>query len=218
MNIKMQKPADKVWADEAGNKIPFARLTATEKLMEKSAFQIATRAYKLNKELRAFKAYIRLLCEGAYNSFMIENDGKELSKKGNYTWFNFDRSIRIEVDIQEAIKFDDLTIALAKEKLDDFIGSNIKGAEDFIKDLIMSAFATQNGRLDVKKVLGLKRHKSRIKDQRYHDAMDLIDKAIRRPDSKSYYRVSVRLDDGQYEGIDLNFSSVAPYEEEVECS
>lgn len=209
MTITMQKPADKIWEDEAGNKIPFTRLRPHEKLMEKSAYQIATRAAKLNKELQAFKTFIREQCEEAYNTFMVDNNGKGTTKKGNYTWFNFNRSIKIEVDIQEAIRFDDLTIALAKEKLDDFIGSNIKGAEEFIKDLIMSAFATQNGRLDVKKVLGLKRHKSRIKDQRYHDAMDLIDSSIRRPDSKSYYRVSIRNDVGQYESIDLNFSSIA---------
>ena len=209
MNITMQKPADKLWVDEAGNKVPFNRLKPSEKMMEKAAYQIATRAEKLNKELKAFKAFIRDQCEEAYNAFMTDNNGKAATKKGNYTWFNFNRSIKIEVDIQEAIRFDDLTISLAKEKLDDFIGSNIKGAEDFIKDLIMSAFATQNGRLDVKKVLGLMRHKDRIKDQRYHDAMDLIHKAIRRPDSKSYFRVSVRKDDGEYENIDLNFSSVS---------
>jgi hypothetical protein len=209
MTIKMQKPADKIWVDEAGNKIPYTRLKPYEKLHEKIAYQIATRAEKLSRELQALKAYIREQCDEAYNAFMSDNNGKGTTKKGNYTWFNFNRTIKIEVDIQEAIRFDDLYIALAKEKLDDFIGSNIKGAEEFIKDLIMSAFATQNGRLDVKKVLGLKRHKSRIKDQRYHDAMDLIDQSIRRPDSKSYYRVSVRNDAGQFESIDLNFSSIA---------
>jgi len=207
--IRMQKPADKMWEDETGSKIPYSRITATEKLQERNAHLLAARALKLNDELTRFKAQIKAASDAVYKSFMQENDGKGASKKGNYTWFNFDRSIRIEVDVQEAIKFDDLTIDLAKEKLDDFIGSNIQGAEEFIKDLIMSAFAKQNGSLDVKKVLGLKRHKSRIKDQRYHEAMDLIDKAIRRPESKSYYRVAVRNEQGQYEGIDLNFSSIS---------
>jgi hypothetical protein len=40
--------------------------------------------------------------------------------------------------------------------------------------------------------------------------MDLIDKAIRRPNSRSYYRVAIRNNQGEYESIDLNFSSISP--------
>src|ERR1044072_7533211 len=172
MNIRMQKPADRLWVDEAGNKVPVTRLNEYEKVMEKNAFQIATRAKKLHEELKAFKTFFMSACDEAFNAFMIDNDGKKVTEKGNFTWFNFDRSIRVEIDIQEAIRFDDLTITLAKSKLDEFIGCNVQSSEEFVKDLILSAFENSTGKLDVKKVLGLKRHKTRIKDQRYHDAMD----------------------------------------------
>ena len=72
----------------------------------------------------------------------------------------------------------------------------------------MSAFETSRGKLDTKKVLSLKRHASRIKDKRYHEAMDLIDKAIRKPESKTYFRVWEKDENGQYKSVDLNFSSI----------
>lgn len=205
--IKQQKPSDKSWTDEAGNLIPYNRTTPVERLMEKEAAKMARKAVKLNADLSQFKREIRDTSEQVYASFLNENEGRKPSK-GNYTWYNFDRSVKIEISINERIEFDEMTINLCKETLMDFIESNITGSDEFIKSLILAAFETSKGKLDVKKVLSLKTHQSRIKDKRYHEAMKLLDKAIRRPDSRTYYRIWLRNDKGDYNNIDLNISSL----------
>lgn len=208
MNIYKQTPSQKFWKDESGTSIPVSRLTRSEKLAEKASYAIATKALKISGDLSAFKAEIKQLSETVYNALLEENGIKNGTRKGNFTWFNFDRSIKIELDLQESIKFDEVLIGLAQEKLTEFISSAISGSDDFIKDMVLDAFNKTNGRLDVRKVLGLRRHKQRAKDGRYHEAMELIDKAIRRPDSKLYFRVFVRDENGVYNSIDLNFSSI----------
>ena len=206
MTITKQVPSDKHWKDEAGNQIPYSRITASERMMEKDAYKIASAAMKLNASLKDFKLFIKTCSDQAYAAFLADNGEK--SRKGNYTWHNFDRSIRIEVSVQDRIEFDEMTIGLCKDKLMEFIGSNITGSDEFIKGLVLSAFETSRGKLDTKKVLSLKTHQSRIKDKRYHEAMQLLDKAIRRPDSCIYYRIWVKDEKGTYKAIDLNFSSI----------
>ena len=90
----------------------------------------------------------------------------------------------------------------------ELVGESISTDKEFIKELVMSAFQTSKGQLDTKRVLGLKKHAKRIKDERYHEAMALIDDSIRKPSSKTYFRVWLRNTQGTYESIDLNFSSI----------
>lgn len=207
-SIKQQKPADQSWIDESGKSIPYNRTTQTEKLREKLAFKVFQQASKINQMLKEYKKMVREASQAYVASFVSESKGGAVTEKGNYTWYNFDESIRIEVDAQESIRFDDLTIVQAKEKLMSFIGSAVKG-EDFVIALISDAFQNTKGRLDVKKVLSLRKHRQRIKSPVYHEAMDLIDNAIRYRDSKTYYRVAVRDSNGEYQTIDLNLSSIS---------
>jgi hypothetical protein len=128
--------------------------------------------------------------------------------KGNYTWFNFDRSVKIEVSVNERIEFDDLTIKACKEKLDEFLSENVTSKHEMIKQIVTDAFSTTRGKLDAKKVMSLLRYKDKVKDALFLESMELLEKSIRRPDSKTYYRISERMEDGGYRVIDLNFSSI----------
>lgn len=75
--------------------------------------------------------------------------------------------------------------------------------------MIIDAFETQrNGQLDTKAVMKITRYEKRIDDAKFSAAVDLINSAIRRPKSKSYFRVSVRNEEGGYDNVDLNFSSI----------
>lgn len=203
-----QTAKDSIWNDESGNQIPFNRITATEKLHERSSAKLLKGALAINKQLALFKTEMQTLSTEAYEAFMnSKNTSKET--KGNFTWFNFNRTIKIEVAISERIEFDDLTIIAAKNKLDEFLDINITSKNEFVKQLVMDAFETKrNKQLDVKKVLGLTSHKSRINDPLFSEAVDLITSAIRRPESKTYFRIWLKDDDGKYNNIDLNLSSI----------
>lgn len=199
-----------MWLDEAGSSIPYNRTTPYERKAERMTFKLAKEAIRLNKALADFKESVRKEAEELYELFVSENNGKVGKGRGGATFFNFDRSIKVEVSVQDLISFDENLINLAKEKLDEVLNEGLTGAKEFVKPLLMDAFKTSNGKLDTRRVLGLRRYAGRIKDTRYDEAMVLIDKSIRRPQTREYFRVWVKDETGEYQDIQLNFSSIKP--------
>jgi hypothetical protein len=209
LTIKQQKPADKKWADEAGEQIPYERTTKYERAAESAIAKLAKEAVMINAKLENFKTQIRETAQDLYNKFIEQNDGKIQGKgKGNITLYNFNRSIKVEVAVNEPIHFDEEYIKLAKAELDAFIKDSLGESSKWIEPLILSAFEKSRGELDTDKVLSLKKHAARITDERYHKAMKFIDQAINRPTSKEYYRVWIRDGQGQYKNVQLNFSAI----------
>lgn len=204
--IEKQKSTEQYWKDEKGILCLYNRTTKSERLMEAQSYKLAKEALKLNQELSAFKKYVKEVCQEVYDTYMAEREVTQT--KGNFTWYNYDRSIRVEVSINERIEFDDLGITACKAKLHDFLQENVESKDAFIKDMVMDAFETSRGKLDAKKVMSLLRYRSKIKNQLFQDALNLLEESIRRPESKTYFRVSTRNDDGKYDVIDLNFSSI----------
>lgn len=207
MKIKKQKSSDKLWQDESGQSIPYDRTTKYERAAEVSTYRMASEGMKLHQQLSKYKDFIRIQATRLYEIFTEEN-GQIGKGKGSATFFNFDRSIKVTVKVNELITFDDNTISLAKEKLDAFLTEGLDGAKDFVKPLVMEAFHQRNGQLDTKRVLGLKQHAHRIDHPLYTEAMKLIDKAVRRPSTREYFQVWVRSENGEYEDIQLNFASI----------
>ena len=74
--------------------------------------------------------------------------------------------------------------------------------------MVLSAFETRRGQMDVPKIMALKKWADRIKDERYTEAMKLIDSAIRKPQTATYYTVEVRDEEGKYKNISLSLADV----------
>ena len=210
MNLK-QKSTEKICIDESGQQIPYNRTTPNERMKERLAYKLLTEAETINQRLISFKELISEVVEEVIEAARKENAVK-LEGKGNYTWYNFNRTIKIEVNVQEAIKFDELTIESAREKLMDLIRTNISG-DDFIISIVEDAFQTSRGKLDPRKILGLRKHTERINNKElkkeWESVMKLIDKSISRPTSKSYFKVWKLDEEGKYQGVELNFSALS---------
>ncbi|HLO59022.1 MAG TPA: DUF3164 family protein [Lentimicrobium sp.] len=202
-----QKSTAEFWIDEAGNKIPYNRTNKVERLMERQATKLLAKAKEVQAKLIALKAEFQAISDEVYNAFMAEREIKS-ERKGNFTWYNFDRSIKVEINISERITFDELTITGAREKLDQFLTENMDGKIEFIKELVIDAFKTSKGQLDAKKIMSLLKYRSKIKHEMYQSAMNDIESAIRRPSSRTYYRIFERTESGDYKLIDLNLSSI----------
>lgn len=207
LEINAQKSSDKMWKDEKGVEIPFSRTTKSERMMESQSFKILKNALQLNERLNVFKQEIKEICEKVYATYM-EEQNNEKATKGNFTWYNFDRSIKIEVSINERIEFDDMAITACKDKLNQFLSDNVESKDAFIKEMVLDAFETSRGKLDAKKVMSLLRYRSKIKATLFQEALNLLESSIRRPDSKMYFRVWHRNEAGKYENVELNFSSI----------
>lgn len=206
--FNQQKAKQSHWQDEAGENIPYNRTTKYERKAERVLASLGKGAIDLNAKLSAFKDKVANEAQGLYDAYMQEKNGKIGKNKGNVTLFNFDRSLKVQVDVTERITFDDLAIQNVQNKLMSFIDEAVSSEKDFIKSIVQSAFETSRGKLDVKKVLSLKKHADRIKNPTYHEAMKELDAAIRRPKSKTYFRVSVRNEQGGYDDVQLNFAAL----------
>lgn len=203
--------AKKQWIDENGITIPASRVTKTEKNREKVCDRLVRRAVNMSEKLAEYKAEFAKEVDKVYQDVMREAGIDTAERKGNFTFYNFDRSIKVETDVSERIEFDDAQIAVAKEYFDLFLDNASGGVDAMIRELIMDAFSTSRGRLDTKKVLNLTRYRGRIDANKYphfHRALDAIEMGIRKPDSKKYHRISIRNKDGEYEAVNLNFSSL----------
>ncbi|HRY33419.1 MAG TPA: DUF3164 family protein [Bacteroidales bacterium] len=203
----IQKIKDDHWTDESGKKVPVQYVFTGARLRERHAGTLVKEARRVNARLTKFKYLMERLCQEVYIKAMEEYRSKT-DGKGNFTWFNFDRSVKVEVSISDRIDFDDLSIKAAKEKLDQFLTENLDAKQEFVKDLVIDAFSTTHGRIDAKKVFQLMKYRSKISAPLFQDALNILQEGIRKPGSRTYFRIWERDKDGKYEIIDLNFSSI----------
>lgn len=205
--------AKKVWKEENGLIIPANRITPAEKQKEVICDKLLKKALRIQKLLVDFKEEISKEAYKAHNGMLEENGGNVRDGwKGNFHVFSFDRSIKVEVSAQDQIKFDDALMDVAKQHFDTFL-NNAAGSQldEMISEMITDAFNTSRGKLDTKKVLGLVAKRQRVPKDKYphfYMALDAIEKGTKRTFSKKYHRISVKNDDGKYEVVDLNFSSL----------
>lgn len=208
LKINQQKPTLPLWKDEAGFEIPVKRISPSEKRRERSLADIARKAVNLNTALTEFKTYLETTVDALYLDFLAENNGKIGKNKGNVTLFNFDRSIKVVVKMQDRIDMDTNFINLAKAELDEMIATFAVDAQDAIRTILQTAFETSGGNLDYKKVLSLKKHSERFNNVYWDNAMKYIDKAISKPSSKEYQQVWIKDNKGEYQNIQLNFAAI----------
>ena len=205
--VKIQKVQDKLWIDESGKKVPVEYISIGARMRERNAASLLKEAKSINTRLIQFRSRMEKLCVDVYQKAMEEFKVQK-NGKGNYTWYNFDRSIKVEVSINERIEFDDLAIKAAKEKLDTFLSENLDSKTEFVKDLVIDAFSTTRGKIDSKKVFALMKYRTKIMHPLFQDALIILSDGIRRPGSKTYFRIWERAEDGSYQSIELNFSAI----------
>lgn len=208
MDIRQQTSRDKLWNDETGANIPYSRITPLERKTEKIVAGLARTALSLNRQLSEFKTAIREKTEELYNDFLKANGGKIGKNKGGATFYLFDRSVKVEVSVNEPIKFDENLISLAKQKIDEYLDSKLVTDDEVFRGQMIDAFSRSHGQLDVNKILRLRKWAPRVKDKSYHEAIALIDQAITRPKSKEYFRVWIKDESGAYKDITLQFSNL----------
>jgi len=210
LKVNNQKSAAKFWLDETGNKVQTNRLYKHEKLAEKDTAKMFKEALKINEALAKFKETAFEMCEAYREQYMIDKDLEQYGTKGkgNLTIHNFDRSLKIDIAISDKITFDETGIQSCKELLDVYLAENIDSKKPIVIEMVKDAFSTTRGKLDTKKVMNLLRWRHLEPAEIFQKALNELEQSIRRPSSKSYYRIYAKDDQGEYQNIDLNFSSL----------
>lgn len=196
--------ATKIWKNHNGEVVPAQYVPAIDKKKEKIAEKYYSKASKISEALDKLKSELLAECDAIYEE-MCEAENVRTGNKGNYTVQSFDKSIKIEVNVQKRIEFDD-KINLAQEKINQFLTEKSSGVDADLQLLINSAFQSSKGRLDTKRILGLFKHN--IKHKTWLEAMELIKKSIDTNTSKRYVRIFAKDTSGEYKSVELNFSSL----------
>src|SRR5205085_9242937 len=123
-------------------------------------YKLAKEALKISTQLTSFKVMIKNMCNDVFEKVMTEKE-RQKATKGNFTWYNFDGSIKIEVSINENIEFDGMLIEKCKQLLLEMVGESINSDKAFIKEQVMRVFQTSKGKLDTKKIMNLRKYSIR---------------------------------------------------------
>lgn len=169
---------------------------------------MAKAALDINAQLAAFKDMLLRAHTEVLDVFKMSEGVNVKETKGNKVWYNFDRSIMVECSVQERIEFDELLMTGAREKLNQYLASKLTSDEEFLVEMVTSAFETTNGKLDSKRIMHLLSYRRKVRAAMFQEALDMIEKAMQRTYSKTYFNVSLRKEDGSYEAVKLNLSQL----------
>lgn len=207
-NIKTNKmkKESKGWVNHKGETVPEKYVSNYDKKKEKLIAKLAKKADALNEKLTELKkemfADADLLDNLMYKEHSMERSD---ASKGNFTMYSFNKELRMSVKVADVIEFSDL-IKLAQEKIQQFIESKSKDADQDLMVLVNNAFKTTKGRLDKARVFSLFNYE--IKHPLWIEAIDLIKKSITTNHTKRYVVIAKRDNNGEYTDINLNFSSL----------
>lgn len=87
-----------------GNIIPDEAVSPFDKKKEKIVIAMVKKALKLQEELLKFKADLYNKADELYTERLL-NKGMSTDRKGNFTLFDYNKSSKIEMNVQENIIF-----------------------------------------------------------------------------------------------------------------
>lgn len=202
----IQKPSDKIWIDHKGQEVPREYVDGFDVRKERTVGKLLKKAMKLSKELETFKQMAFDDVDRLYDEMLKKADINPSERKGNFTLYSFDKSVKLTVDVSERIEFDE-NINFAQEKINQYLAEKTKGADQELAVLVNNAFKTTKGRLDTKRIFSL--FTLKITHPLWKDAMELIKKSIQTNSTVRYlslYKRDKKHFD-KYNIINLNFSN-----------
>ncbi len=208
MNAIEKKPAPPpgYWENGRGDLVPEASISVMDKLRDDLVKRCLERAKSQHAQMVVAKAWFNSEIDAFLDIAFSEHGEKPRSKKGNMTFYSFDKSLKIEVAVGEQVSFDE-QIHIAKAKIDNCILRWGATAHPGLMTLIVDAFQVdKTGRIAPHRVMGLRRHN--IDDAEWKEAMDLISSARDTRISKKYIRFYERIKDTEdYRHISLDMAS-----------
>lgn len=210
--VKQHTPKDAVWTNAAGDQVPYKFVPKSDKVKEAHAGRIR----KLALEVEKYLANLHQVMSEAFDSVsaMIKeeyeiNKGKQKKQgKGSFTWYNFDKSIKIEADVNEIVKWDGALMTEALTLLNKYISGSLNDSNELIKALVNDAFSNSKNMIDSRKIFQLLKYETKIKDRNFLKACELIKQGQSLDKTKLYMRVWEKTQSGEYRNINLNFSSL----------
>lgn len=203
--------AEEKWINSEGRKIPASMVTPADRMKNELAYRLAEQAEVLQETIRAFKR-AALDEMAAAKSLLFEQYGVKVGgPRGGFSIISFDGVTKAEVSVADRIVFGP-ELQAAKALIDECIESWSDGANDNLRVLVEDAFQVNKaGRIDTKRVLGLRKLQMKDIDGRPDDrwgrAMDAISDAMIVDQTATYirfYRRNPRTNGMDQIGLDFS--------------
>lgn len=197
---------EKFMTDPQGRLIPVEMVKDVDKLRDQTISDIMAKTFAMRDALRAFKEEVWSNIQ-EFISLSAEEYGVSWGgKKGNITLTTYDARYKVVVAINDNLQFNE-KLQVAKQLIDECIQAWSSDARPELKALVDNAFAVdKQGNISTTRVLGLRR--VNITDEKWLKAMQAITDSIQVVSSKRYMRFYTRLQDGSYQQIPLDISSL----------
>jgi len=196
-----------LWIDPTGQPIPPKYIEPLVKKRDAMVERLHRLALAEQQRLAKFKEAVEVEL-GKYLEFLAKTNGEEALNEGsNYILKNFTANRLFQVKVGKTIEFDE-RLNVAKQKIDRCLEKWSEGGNENLKIIVYDAFKIdQKGKVDTKRILGLRRHQ--IKDKDWQEAMELIGKAVTVVALKSYFMFQVRpTGDEEWQTIRLDLAGV----------
>lgn len=211
-NVTIHTPKSATWQNAAGDQVPYKFVPQSDRYKESMAGKIYKAASAVEASLKSLYALMdeatteikRIMKE----EYEIKNKKSFKPTKGNVTWYNFDKSIKIEAEMNEVCKWDGAMMTEAQVLLKKYISQNMGDTNILISDLVTSAFSNSKGMIDTAKVFQILRYEDKIKHSDFQKACQLMRQAQSIDRSKLYQRIWEKDEKGGYRNIVLNFSQL----------
>lgn len=141
---------------------------------------------------------------GALYEMLKEYSSRHADGKGSFTIENDE--FRILYKKQGKPSFDERSDQ-AEKHIKDFLESRYNGDKD-TKDLIMSLLERRNGELDVALIQKLYQMEDRFDNENWKCGIELLKESYNYKHSKDYVRFEKKTEQGAWENINLQFSSI----------
>jgi len=196
-------PLERTKIDSQGRAIPVSVIRPEMLKQDSVVNRTLDRVIRLHNRIKADK--LKLYDEiQDYLEYIAKQS--DLTWKGNAGFTSFDGKYKIEIRFKERIEFG-LELQLAKQKIDECLKDWSADSNANLQAIINEAFQVdKKGEIAKHRILALRKYN--IKDIKWKEAMELIDKAIRVVSTKQYVSFYERDEQGEYKMIVLNFTAL----------
>ncbi|MBS1642365.1 MAG: DUF3164 family protein [Bacteroidetes bacterium] len=210
--VLIQTIKQQAWTDASGAVVPLKFVPELDKKKETLAAKVHKHALAAEKNLNELHALMHNATEEIKRMVKQEFELKEQKGrgkgKGSITWYNFDKSIKIEADMNDVVKWDEAMMTEALQLLNKYLDKSLGEEKQLIKELVASAFSNSKGCIDTSKIFQLLKYENKMKSIIYTKACELMRNAQGIDKTKLYMRVWEKMEDGSYRNVNLNFSSL----------
>lgn len=217
----MAKQAGKIWTDAGGRNIEAAIINPVLRTEEKHAQRVAMLALRAEKALEQLNAAV----DNAQNEVFEAKlkDAKIFERRiptpDSMTFSAFDKSILVDIRTSRRLLFDKTMVGIIKSKFEEFFAEfdgEDKGSVRlaFLRELVNSLLYKGSGDLDQTSVNEIRSHKDTAQRMKFEgwekfvEAVDLFDKAIRTEPGNRLYYIDVRDENGRMRRVSLKYTDV----------